>query len=99
MLERNLGEFRRALSTAADAVRGRPPADGRVLAGAVRALGYSADRVPGPAASWRLLRIAGAGSVKPEQPMSTLMALIEELPAPVAEALLIELLARMSDPR
>ncbi|MGB4137510.1 MAG: aspartate aminotransferase family protein, partial [Microbacterium sp.] len=70
-----------------------------MLAGAVRALGYRADRVPGPTASWTLLRLAGAGSVRPDQPMSTLMALIEELPAPVAEALLVELLARLSDPR
>ncbi|REJ05305.1 aspartate aminotransferase family protein [Microbacterium bovistercoris] len=99
VLERNLRDFRRALAAASDAVRGRGPADGRLLAGAVRMLGYSADRVPGPEASWRLLRIAGAGSVKPDQPMATLMALIEELPAPVAEALLTELLARFSEPR
>ena len=31
--------------------------------------------------------------------MATLMALLERLPRPVAEALLIELLARMSEPR
>ncbi|MFE6995656.1 pyridoxal phosphate-dependent decarboxylase family protein [Microbacterium sp. NPDC057659] len=99
VLERNLRGFRRALTAASDAVRGRGPADGRLLADAVRMLGYGADRVPGPEASWRLLRIAGAGSVKPDQPMSTLMALIEELPAPVAEALLTELLARFSEPR
>ncbi|MGF6823915.1 sphinganine-1-phosphate aldolase [Microbacterium sp. ZKA21] len=99
VLERSLTEFRRALGRAADAVRGRRPADGRVLAGAVRALGYGADRVPGPAASWRLLRLAGAGRIASDRPMATLLALIEELPAPVAEALLTELLARMSEPR
>ncbi|UYO96321.1 aminotransferase class V-fold PLP-dependent enzyme [Microbacterium sp. M28] len=99
VLERRLKDFRRALTHAADAVRGRRPADGRWMAGAVRTLGYAADRVPGPAASWRLLRLAGAGRVTQGQPMSTLMALIEELPAPVAEALLAELLARMSEPR
>ncbi|MFC4139841.1 MULTISPECIES: aspartate aminotransferase family protein [unclassified Microbacterium] len=99
VLERNLPEFRQALAAASDAVRGRGAADGRLLAGAVRMLGYGPDRVPGPEASWRLLRIAGAGSVTPGQPMSTLMALIEELPASVAEALLTELLARFSEPR
>ena len=99
VLERSLTDFRGALSGASDAVRGRPAADGRALAGAVRALGYSADRVPGPAASWRLLRFAGVGRVRRNQPMTALMALLEELPAPVAEALLIELLARMSEPR
>lgn len=99
VLERSVMHFRRALGQAADAVRGRRAADGRLLAGAVRALGYGSDRVPGTAASWRLLRVAGAGQVAPDQPMATLMALIEELPAPVAEALLSELLARMSEPR
>ena len=34
-----------------------------------------------------------------DQPMSVLMALIEALPHPVAEALLTELLARLSEPR
>ncbi|MFB7251443.1 pyridoxal phosphate-dependent decarboxylase family protein [Microbacterium sp. NPDC056234] len=99
VLERRVKDFRRELTRAADAVRGRPPADARVLAGAVRLLGYGVDRVPDPSASWRLLRLAGAGQVKQNQPMATLMALIEKLPAPVAEALLSELLARMSEPR
>jgi len=99
VLERELPAFRHALATAADAVRGRPPADGRALARAVRALGYGQGRVPGPAAAWALLRIAGAGKARPTQPMSGLMALIEELPAPLAETLLAELLARTSESR
>ncbi|WP_353114274.1 aspartate aminotransferase family protein [Microbacterium sp.] len=100
VLERGLPEFRAALALAAEKVRGRPPADPALLAGAMRALGYGpGGRVPSPATAWRLLRLAGAGSVRQDQPMATLMALIEALPAPVAEALLSELLARMSEPR
>ena len=99
VLERRVKDFRHALAQAADAVRGRAPADGWLPAAAVRVLGYSADRVPGPAASWRLLRLAGAGRGTADRPMATLMALIEELPEPVAEALLVELLARLSEPR
>ena len=99
VLESTIDEFLAALTGASDAVRGRRPASGRVSAALVRALGYREDRVPSPAAAWTLLRLAGAGSVRPSQPMSGLMALIEELPAPVAEALLTEVLARMSEPR
>ncbi|MEI3842994.1 MULTISPECIES: pyridoxal phosphate-dependent decarboxylase family protein [unclassified Microbacterium] len=99
VLERRIGEFRSALTAAADDVRGRPPADARGLARAMRALGYGpGGRVPGPRAASTLLTLAGAGTVRPEQPMATLMALIEELPAPVAEALLTELIARLSAP-
>jgi len=99
VLERRAGEFVDALATAADDVRGRAPADPRALLVALRALGYGeGGRVPGPTAAWRLLRLAGAGSVSAEQPMAMLMALIEQLPRPVAEALLTELLARMSEP-
>lgn len=99
VLERRIGEFTTVLAAASDQVRGRRPADARAAAAAMRALGYGrGGRVPGPAAAWRLLRLAGAGTVRPDRPMAALMALIEELPAPVAEALLTELLARMSEP-
>ncbi|MEV7631566.1 aminotransferase class V-fold PLP-dependent enzyme [Microbacterium sp. NPDC089318] len=99
VLEQRTGEFTRALAEAADEVRGRPPADPRMLLMMLRVLGYrEGGRVPGPAAAWRLLRLAGAGSVSADQPMAMLMALIEQLPRPVAEALLTELLARMSEP-
>ena len=99
VVEQRVGELTRALAVAADEVRGRAPADPRMLLAALRALGYGdGGRVPGPAAAWRLLRLAGAGSVSAEQPMAMLMALIEQLPRPVAEALLTELLARMSEP-
>lgn len=99
VLEAGLDDFTRAMTAAADEVRGRPPADPRLLRGALRALGYGeGGRVPSPRAAWRLLRLAGAGSVSADQPLAALMALIEDLPAPVAEALLVELLARHSEP-
>ncbi|MFD5213389.1 pyridoxal phosphate-dependent decarboxylase family protein [Microbacterium sp. NPDC058345] len=100
VLERGMPELGAALRAASDSVRGAPPADPRMLLAALRALGYGdGGRVPGPAAAWRLLRLAGAGRVSATQPMALLMALIERLPAPVAEALLTELLARLSEPR
>ncbi|MEV7618549.1 aminotransferase class V-fold PLP-dependent enzyme [Microbacterium sp. NPDC089321] len=99
VLEKRVTEFVDALAAASGDVRGRAPADPRALLAALRVLGYGeGGRIPGPAAAWRLLRLAGAGSVSAEQPMAMLMALIEQLPRPVAEALLTELLARMSEP-
>lgn len=100
VLEQHLDEFTAALAAAADAVRGRPQADPRALLTALRLLGYGpGGRVPGPAASWRLLRLAGAGDVGGGKPMAMLMALVERLRPEVAEALLAELLARLSEPR
>lgn len=100
VIEHRIGEFTRALAAAADEVRGTPAADPWLLLATLRLLGYGpGGRVPGPTAAWRLLRLAGAGSVSADRPMATLMALLERLPRPVAEALLIELLARMSEPR
>lgn len=97
--EQGVVELTAALAAASDEVRGMPRADARMLAAALRALGYGeGGRVPRPKAAWRLLRLAGAGKVSPNQPMALLMSLIELLPPPVAEALLTELLARMSEP-
>ncbi len=97
---RQVEEFTRALAAASDAVRGRPRASGRTPATLMRLLGYGpGGRVPGPRAAGILLRLAGAGHVTGDQPMAQLMALIEELPAPVAEALLVEVLARLLEPR
>ncbi|MFT4235084.1 MAG: hypothetical protein QM607_08825 [Microbacterium sp.] len=56
-------------------------------------------RVPSPDAAWRLLKLAGASEVRADSPMAPMMVLIEQLPAPVAEALLTEVLARLFDPR
>ncbi|BDZ39136.1 pyridoxal phosphate-dependent decarboxylase family protein [Microbacterium suwonense] len=99
VLEQRISEFTDALRSASDSVRGRPRADARMLMAGMRTLGYGeGGRVPGPEAAWRLLRMAGAAKMSGEQPMARLMALIELLPHPVAEALLTELLARTSEP-
>jgi hypothetical protein len=99
VLEQGVDEFTAALIAASDFVRGRPKADAGMLLAGMRVLGYGdGGRVPGPAAAWRLLRLAGAGKVSADQPMAVLMALIERLPHEVSEALLTELLARTSEP-
>lgn len=97
VLEPQVKEFCAALAVAADEVRGRPPADARRLASLLRMLGFSAQRLPSPTVAWMLLRLAGAGTVRAHQPMATLMSLMEELPAPLAETLLNELIARVSE--
>lgn len=103
--ERSLDDLVTALSTAADAVRGIPAADAKFEYAALRTLGYAprtaggAYRVPTPRAASLMLRAAGVGASNASGPgdMATLMALIERLPAEVANALLIELVARLSE--
>lgn len=104
--ERSLPDLLRAISTAADTVRGLPKANPRLELAALRLLGYAAGRsgryrVPSPSMAWLILRAAGVtpsgGSPLPGK-MAPLMALTEALPAPVAEAILTELLARVSEP-
>lgn len=102
VLDAVVPEFAAALRRAADRVRGRAPANPAAALAAMRLLGYGpGGRVPGPAAAWRILRLAGAGggsgSAVPSR-LAPLMALVERLPAPVAEALLSELIARVSEP-
>ncbi|KAM9861634.1 aminotransferase class V-fold PLP-dependent enzyme [Leucobacter sp. BZR 635] len=104
--ERTLPELAAALHAAADAVRGKPRANPRLEYGALQTLGYAPKReggsfrVPSPDMAWRILKIAGAGGKGSSLPgkLAPLMALAERLPAPVAEALLTELLARVSEP-
>lgn len=98
VLEARVPEFLKALETAADQVRGKKPATASAAVTAMRLLGYDTSRVPSPRIAHLMLRAAGAGKVKPNQPMAGLMALIEALPAAVAETLLKEVLARMSEP-
>ncbi|QEO15555.1 aspartate aminotransferase family protein [Agromyces intestinalis] len=91
-----LGELVPALVAAADAVRGVAPVDGRdVLAG----LG-ELPRALDSAGAERLLAsfglLGGAGAL-PER-MAPVLALVEALPAPVTERLLVELLARVVEP-
>ncbi len=106
--EGTLPELRAALRAAAGAVRGKPPATARVPLAALRMLGYGEGRTPSPSAAWRILQLAGAAPTPVHRmrpgtgalpgKMATLMALVERLPGPVAEALLTELLARVSEP-
>lgn len=98
--ERTLPELTAALRRAADTVRGRAQASAGPALAALRLLGYgSGERVPGPAAAWTILRLAGAArGVTGGGRAAPLMALTERLPAPVAEALLTELLARLDEP-
>lgn len=105
--ERLLPEFIAALRDSATVVRGTPQASASIALAAMRALGYSEERAPSPAAAWRILRLVGAAPKLPKHPgeggalpqkMAPLMALAEQLPAPVAQALLTELLARVSEP-
>lgn len=105
--ERTLPEFLGALRTAADAVRGTPQASPHLALLGLRMLGLtSGARVPGPQLTWAILLAAGAapkpakagGSGSLPAKLAPLMALIEQLPPPVAEALLTELLARTSEP-
>lgn len=103
--ERSAHELASALSRAADAVRGRPAARPGAALAAMRVLGYGerSGRVPGPSMAWTILRLVGAGTGADGRRalpgnQATLMALAERLPAPVAEALLSELLARVSEP-
>lgn len=100
--ESRLEELQLALTEAADHVRGRRPVSAALPAAAMRMLGYSGQRVPGPRAAWLLLRLAGAGGIARGEgtggDMAGLMALIERLPGPLAESLLVELLARASEP-
>lgn len=99
-----LPELIAELRRAADAVRGRPPAKATAASFALRMLGFgTGERVPGPGLAWTMLRAAGLGGIRSGKALSgdmaPLMALIEAVPAPVAEALLTELLARVAEPQ
>lgn len=102
--EHSLRELLVALTNAADAVRGKPQANAGPILAAMKLLGYGPEgRVPGPAAAWAILRLAGVrsgadGRSALPKDQAGLMALVERLSAPVAEALLSELLARVSEP-
>jgi len=97
--ERSLPELIATLQRAADQVRGKPAADARPAVAALRLLGYRDDRVPSPTMAWALLRLVGV-SKKPGGigDQALLMSLVEQLPPRVAETLLSELLARVSEP-
>ena len=92
-----LPELSAALVAAADEVRGVPSVE--VDPGALPPL----EGLPGSATAWALLQglgIGGADGAAPALPdrMAPLLALMESLPAPVAERLLVELLAHTVEP-
>lgn len=101
--ERAMPELLAALQRAAGIVRGRPQANPRLELAALGWLGFgSGRRIPSPTMAWTILQLAGAGGAARGKSlpgnMAPLMALVERLPAPVAEALLTELLARVTEP-
>ena len=97
--EATLPEFCAALEAGAAAVRGQARPKVELQLRLLRLLGYGTrNRVPTPEMAWRILRFAGAGGESLPGNMAPLMALVERLPEPVAEVLLSELLARVSEP-
>ncbi|GGI48562.1 glutamate/tyrosine decarboxylase-like PLP-dependent enzyme [Agromyces flavus] len=104
------GELSGALVAAADAVRGVPPVDGAVLVaelaaglpGGPAALAAASADLDSDAAA-DLLAAFGllgghAGTVALPARLAPVLALVETLPAPLTERLLVELLARVVEP-
>lgn len=91
-----LPELVPALVAAADAVRGEPHVDASELLSGLPPL----DGVLDSETAWALLQgfgIGADGGGLPDQ-LAPLLAVIEALPAPIAERLLTELLARLVEP-
>ena len=104
-------ELAAALVRAADEVRGVPAVDGRELVagltaqlpGGAAALaaaseGLDSETAAGLLAAFGLLGGEGAGGALPDR-LAPVLALVEALPAPLTERLLVELLARVVEPR
>jgi glutamate/tyrosine decarboxylase-like PLP-dependent enzyme len=90
-------ELVRALRESADEVRGREPATADP--GLVAAAGQLDASAVDAATAGALLEVAGLRGGDPlPADMAPVLALIERLPAPVAERLLIEYVARLSEP-
>lgn len=89
-----------ALAAAADEVRGRAPADVPPLAATLPATAATGTPNPDQAAAMlAALGVRGAdGSVRLPADTAPLLALLAALPTPLAECLLVELLARMVEP-
>jgi glutamate/tyrosine decarboxylase-like PLP-dependent enzyme len=93
--EKVLPELLPALAKAADAVRGVPHVDAAPLLGQLPPLegALDSDSAAGILASFGI----GAGGALPDS-LAPLLAIIEATPPPLAERLLIELLARLVEP-
>jgi len=95
--ERALDELVAALTAGADAVRGVPHVDAAPLLAGLPSQSLAALDAD---TAWALLTGFGiGGSAELPDAQAPLVALIEALPAPVAERLLIELLGRLVEPR
>jgi glutamate/tyrosine decarboxylase-like PLP-dependent enzyme len=91
-----LGELVPALVAGADAVRGEPRVDAR---GILAALPLDGISTLDSETAWALLQGIGIGGTAGlPSAQAPLLALVEALPAPVAERLLTELIARVSEP-
>ncbi|MCW4458919.1 aspartate aminotransferase family protein [Microbacterium sp. MPKO10] len=104
--ERMLPELSDVMTRAADDVRGKTPANPKLAVQALRMSGALGRELTADKAQALLLRFGvggsqrrsgGATSPLPSK-MAPLIALIEQLPAEFAERLLIEVLARQSEP-
>lgn len=105
-------ELGAALVEAADRVRGVPAVDGRELVAGLAAqlpggqdalaeasvAGIDSEEAAALLAALGLLRGEGAGGALPDR-LAPVLALVEALPGPLTERLLIELLGRVVEPR
>ena len=97
--ERILPELSDALRRAADDVRGAPAARADEVLQALAGSGLLAEGVmPDSDAAAALLGAVGISDGSVPEEMAPLLALVEALPAPLAERLLTELLARLVEP-
>jgi sphinganine-1-phosphate aldolase len=92
--ESALPELLLALAAAADAVRGEPHVDPAPLLAGLPPLEAGLDSET----AWALLQGFGIGGGALPDRLAPLLALIEVLPPPLAERLLIELLGRLAEP-
>lgn len=96
--ERVLDEFLAAMAAAADSVRGMPHLDGSVLAaGLLGGADPSALAALDADTAFGLLGAAGLLEPTALHAMAPVLALVEALPPPVVERLLVELLASALD--
>ncbi|BDZ55949.1 pyridoxal phosphate-dependent decarboxylase family protein [Agromyces marinus] len=106
-----VGELVPALVAAADAVRGVPAVDGAELVSGLAAslpggtaglaaasAGLDSDTAAGLLGAFGLLGGEGAGGALPDR-LAPVLALVEALPGRLTERLLVELLARVVEPR
>ena len=107
-----VAELSVSLVSAADAVRGVPPVDGGALVAelaaqlpggaeglaAAASAGLDSDSAAALLSAFGLLGGTGAEGALPDR-LAPVLALVEALPGPLTERLLVELLARVVEPR